>query len=483
MKHFSMGIICCALALVLAFSALIMPSPAEAAGSIYVNNGQSTLDVGIGSAYVIGAGGDISVAGGDYAITGDGIVKIGQAAGGDDGSGFAPISGSVNIRNNTVKIGLYYKTGSSDTALSSANLENKVGNGYQFGYYDSNRVFQALGSTNNTQITMTPIGTGRGVSVTETGTNTVLYTHDSNAAYNLAVMPISSWGKALTWFKQKTYYGGFEYIRYNGLDRLTVVSVVDVEDYVKGVIPYEMGAAWPIETLKAGAIAARCYVQYNYGKYSSYGFDIVNTAADQVYSGTNYANAITDTACDVTRNMYLAYNGKMVSAYYYAANGGATENSENVWLSRLEYCRAKSDPYEQAIEFYCKNWSKSFTTAEISEKLSSLGLGTISRITPTYTDAGNIYKVEITDVNGRSYSYSKGSCLGFLTKLGFPYTSMHFSVNYDNSNDTYTILGGGAGHNVGMSQWGAYSMAKVYGKSFQEILGFYYTGVTISQGV
>ena len=483
MKHKKRSLIRCAGTLVFAALVILFPGRAAAAGSIYVNNGQNTLDMNINSAYVIGAGGELSTAGGDYAITGDGIVKIGQSSAGGDSSQPAPISGTVSIKQSTVKIGLFYKTGGSDTALSSANLENKVGSGYQFGYYDSNRVFQPLASTNNTQITMTPSGTGRGVVVTATGTGTVLYANDSNAAYNLAVVPVSPLGKAVTWFKQKTYYGGFEYIRYNGSDKLTVVNIVDVEDYVKGVIPYEMGAAWPLETLKAGAIAARCYVQYNYGKYSAYGFDIVNTASDQVYSGTNYANATTDAACDATRNMYLAYNGKLVSAYYYAANGGATENSENVWLNRLDYCRAKIDPYEQAIDFYCKNWSKSFTAAEISDKLSYLGLGTVARIVPTYTEAGNIYKVEVFDTSGRSYVYSKAACLTFLTKLGFPYTSMHFAVDYNMVSDTYTITGSGAGHNVGLSQWGAYSMAKVYGKNFQEVLGFYYTGVTISQGV
>jgi len=72
--------------------------------------------------------------------------------------------------------------------------------------------------------------------------------------------------------------------------------------------------------------------------------------------------------------------------------------------------------------------------------------------------------------------------MSFLSKLGFSYTSMHFTVTYDSTTDTYTISGGGSGHNIGMSQWGANSMAKVYNKNYRQILGFYYTDVVISQG-
>ena len=476
MSHFTRKIVA-ALAAVAAAASI---TTASAANDIYVNDGGGVLGTDINSAYGVGSKGEISKVSDTYVITGSGTVKLGQASSGGIGEVTeAPFAGTVAAKNNTVKIGLFYKTASWDTTLESANLENKIGSGYEFGYYDSDRIFHGISSTNQTKLTMKPTGTGKEVSVYITGTDTVLYTH-TDGSYNLAIRPISNSGKAVTGFKGYTYYGGFEYNRYLS-DRLTVINVLNVEDYVKGVVPYEMSGNWPLETLKAGAIAARNYVKYSMGKYSSYGFDIVNTASDQVYRGTISATSLTDAACDATVNQYMTYNGAICCAFYYAANGGASEDSENVFLNALGYCRAKQDPFESTIDFYCKNWSKTFTTAEISEKLAYYNLSTIRSITTEETKAGNVIRVNVVDVNGKQSSFSRSSCLSFLSRLGFPYTSMKFSVDYNSQTDTYTITGGGAGHNVGMSQWGAYAMGKL-GYNYRQILGFYYTGVAISTG-
>ena len=471
------------LSAVLIISVLSTGNYTSAASTIYVNDSQNVLGGNLSSAYAVGGTGTVAVTGDTYAITGNGIVKVGSTSDSTD-TPEAALSGTVAVKSNTVKIGLYYKTASYDTAVSSSTLTNLGGGGFGFGYYDSSRNFCELASTTDKQITLTP--DANNCIVVKSGvTNQVIYVHDCKNSSKFGVYPKSS-AKALTKLSNNdyTYYGGFIFDRYNGNSKLTVINVLNVEDYVKGVIPYEMGNSWPIEALKAGAIAARNYVQANYGKYdTSYGFDIFNNTSDQVYEGTRFANSNTDAACDATANQYMTFNGQICSAYYYAANGGASENSENVFLNPLGYCKGKADPFEAAIDFYCKSWSKSFTTAEISSKLSSLGLSTISSITLTNTTAGNVYSVTMTDITGKKATLTRSSCTTFLNKLGFTYTSMHFAVTYNSVTDTYTVSGGGAGHNVGMSQWGANSMAKVYGKNYRQILGFYYTGVVISQGV
>jgi stage II sporulation protein D len=261
---------------------------------------------------------------------------------------------------------------------------------------------------------------------------------------------------------------------------MTVISTVNIEDYVKGVIPYEMSSSWPIETLKAGAIAARNYVQSNYRKYATYGFDIFNDAKDQVYRGINYATSTTNQAVDDTKNQYLTYKGTLCACYYFSSDGGATESSENIWTTALGYCRGKADPFEAILTSGVMYWNKSFTSKELGDKL---GIGTVVSVDTQYTDAGNMYSVTITDEDGQTKSYTKSYCMTLLSKLGFTYTSMHYTIEYDAAADTYTIDGGGWGHNIGMSQWGAYSMAKNYGYNYREILGFYYTDVAISQGV
>ena len=129
------------------------------------------------------------------------------------------------VVNDTIKVGLRY--GSS--AMTSANLENDVGEGYEFGYFDSDRNFVSLEWTDETTITMSPSGHGT-IQVTVTGTDEVLYESDGDT---LGVLP--SGRSTATWFRGYRYPGGFEYVLSGGL--LNVINVVDLEEYVKGVIP------------------------------------------------------------------------------------------------------------------------------------------------------------------------------------------------------------------------------------------------------
>ncbi|MDR1131497.1 MAG: hypothetical protein LBL15_03660, partial [Oscillospiraceae bacterium] len=130
----------------LALAVVSAGAPAQAAGSVYVNGSSGMLGVDIGSAYAVGGTGEISVVGGAYAITGTGNVEqIGQGASTAVPSG-DPDGTTVSVSQKTVRIGLYYYYSSGrNTALTSANLENKAGSGYKLGYYDSGRSFIELG--------------------------------------------------------------------------------------------------------------------------------------------------------------------------------------------------------------------------------------------------------------------------------------------------------------------------------------------------
>ena len=78
-------------------------------------------------------------------------------------------------------------------------------------------------------------------------------------------------------------------------------------------------------------------------------------------------------------------------------------------------------------------------------------------------------------------TYSKDNVRTFLTKIcGLRYNSRHFTVEYDAASNVYNVVGGGYGHNCGMSQWGAKAMAEVHGKTYEEIISFYYTGAYVS---
>ena len=109
--------------------------------------------------------------------------------------------------------------------------------------------------------------------------------YDCGESGALGIQPdVTGAGETRTWFSGYKYRGGFQYHRRNG-GNLTVVNMVELEDYVNGVVCYEMGREWPLEALKAQALCARTYVMKNLGKHNSFGFDICPTAYCQAYHG------------------------------------------------------------------------------------------------------------------------------------------------------------------------------------------------------
>ena len=543
--------------------------PAVAAGDIYVNDSNSVLTGGLGSAYAIGEGGTSFVSGDAAVMTADGLTTVGGSSG-SSGSSTRPgrdevsptpehlsVTGRISLPYSKFRVGLYYYDGTSsirNSTLESANLENDVGSGYLFGYYDSNRVFHQVGYTAETAITMAMdknvtissgaslgcyhillpgsymsfeeaanaasqyggfpayyngayyalygsyatsaeaqaalswSGTGGQVytasqycvTVCRTTDGAILFEFDCGKDLNLAVSPQSSYEPAVTWFKGYRYHGDFEYVRRSG-DKLTVINIVDIEDYVKGVIPYEMSGSWPIEALKAQALCARTYAASHFNANSYYGFDVTNDTYSQVYRGLTGATSTSDAAVEQTAGIYILYAGEPISAMYCSSNGGATEDSENITGNAVGYLRGKVDSFEAAAASINANssWTDTLTRSQLAEKANTLGFSIASAdsIEITYSDTGNVIGMKLTDSNGRSASFSGKACYEFCTStLGLKSISFEISEN----GDSVTFIGSGWGHSLGMSQFGAYAMAKTYGFTYDQIVNFYYTDITLA---
>ena len=168
---------------------------------------------------------------------------------------------------------------------------------------------------------VTPSSTGVVVSVTDT--DTVLFEFDCSGLRSLGVRPRSVSGeKTVTWFSGYRYYGGFEYQRTTG-GYISVINVLDIEDYVKCVIAAEMSNDWPLEALKAQTVCARTYAAAQ-TRHRSAGFDVCSTVDCQAYKGAALSNERSDAAAEETRGVYLYYNGELVTnAVYYSCNGGS----------------------------------------------------------------------------------------------------------------------------------------------------------------
>lgn len=260
------------------------------------------------------------------------------------------------------------------------------------------------------------------ITVVNTVSGKILFEFDGT----LGIKPLGE--VPITWFKGYKYYGGFEYSRNAG--NITVCNVVSMQDYVKGVLPYEMSASWPQEALRAQAMCARTYAYAGLNKHGS--FDLCNSTHCQVYRGTNSASSNSDLAVDSTYGMYILYDGKPISAVYHSSNGGATEDSENVWGGTNAYLRGVRDPYEDLDAATNGRWSEEYTGEEIQTILNSKGytIGKIVDVRASYTAMGNMLSMTFVDAEGKTVVVSKSSTRSILNSdaLGKHTHSQRFTI-------------------------------------------------------
>ncbi|HEX6188135.1 MAG TPA: SpoIID/LytB domain-containing protein [Pyrinomonadaceae bacterium] len=150
-------------------------------------------------------------------------------------------------------------------------------------------------------------------------------------------------------FNDKPYRGRIEVFA-NRRGSLTVVNVVGLEDYVKGVVPNEL--SFPaLEALKAQAIAARTYALKNRDQFASEGFDLLPTTRSQVYGGLPTETALTNRAVDETRGVVATYHGQPINALYTSTCGGRTEDAENIFNDAVPYLRSRECTAELKAPF------------------------------------------------------------------------------------------------------------------------------------
>ena len=253
---------------------------------------------------------------------------------------------------------------------------------------------------------------GFGVNVVATGTNAILFQYDDlGSGTGLGVEPIQTGAeKCTTWSKGCLYNGGFRFERING-GKLTVVNIVGLEDYVKGVVANEMDNSWPTEALKAQAVAARSYALSLGSKHAAHHFDICFDTDCQAYYGREKAGANSDAAVDQTAGQVCLYNGKVAQTFYYSSNGGASESVSIAWESNQSlypYLVGVVDPYEASLNLD-NSWTRTFSSSELISKLFSgysVSPPLVSASISSYSPTGNPKTVTFTDSAGKNYSVS-----------------------------------------------------------------------------
>lgn len=291
-----------------------------------------------------------------------------------------------------------------------------------------------------------------GVVVTKTGTTEILFEFDCSGIYNLGVLPDGQGSESVTWFKGCRYLGGFEYPRITG-GNLSVVNVLGLEQYVRGVVPYEMPGSWPLEALKAQAVCARTFVCRESKHLASYGFDVCSGVDCQVYSGmgngTNSPTAATDRAVAETAGECIYYNGSLIEAVYHSSDGGATEDAKNVWGGDVPYLKGKTDPYESQTTIPNYNYTVTYTYDQLTWVLQNSGysIGTVKDVYIAERSAlGNVTKVVFTDTSGKQLTVTGQACSNafYSTTLGKSVRSLRFTI----SGGSGEVSGGVGGYAV-----------------------------------
>lgn len=257
---------------------------------------------------------------------------------------------------------------------------------------------------------------------------------------------------------------------------LLVVNELPVEFYLIGIINNEISSKWPMDAVKAQAVAARTYALYQKKKKVSGVYHVEGTVASQVYSGRNAEDDRSFQAVKETWGEALTFDGEFALTVYHSNGGGITEDSRGVWGKDYAYLKSVKSPYdEDAPNCY---WVTIITQQSVEAMLRSAGyaVGSVKEIISLYRTVSNrVTRLRIKHTNGdiemsgedlrRIIGYEKVKSTMFTVEI---------------SGDSFVFKGKGAGHGVGMSQWGAKGMAEK-GYTYVDILKHYYPGTRLEK--
>ena len=329
--------------------------------------------------------------------------------------------------------------------------------------------------------------------------------------------------------KQALYHGALQLVKKNN-STFNLVNLVEVEEYLKGVVPNEMPVRFGLEALKAQSVAARNYVLTPRTK-SSPNYDVVDSVASQVYYGANTETEISDRAVKETTGIVALYGWDLILAQYSSTAGGYTESyayafsdpkTKEFPSEDKPYLRAKPDMVSQApldkeeaaAEFYKSTpdsydirspyfrWTKEWNPEELRTALEGTlpAQSATGFVKPAFNKgdklgdilsldvkkrgkSGKIVELDIVTTSGTYKVYKELVIRRLFTKDGkaLPSANVVFEPQFDDEGKLLSIkaFGGGYGHGVGMSQFGAGFMGSEMKLPFYKILQHYYSGITL----
>ena len=275
-------------------------------------------------------------------------------------------------------------------------------------------------------------------------------------------------GTRLT-FQKNTYTGKLYLIP--SANTLSVVEHTDLEDYLLGVLPYEMSYSWPLEALKAQAVAARTYTKMQL-KDSKADFDLYNDVRSQMYKGSGTVYDSVRNAVEKTRGQVLTYKGNLFNTYYHANCGGGTDDAK-IWtgskeptIKPLQGTSCKTDSHSKSY-----SWKATVPGKSIDSFVNKNGLsGSVKKIKiAERTHTKRAVTLQFTTPRGNKTL----SCAKFRLAVGASLLKSCKITSVTKSGSGFVFEGHGYGHGIGMCQDGAKGMAED-GKNYKRILANYF---------
>jgi len=294
----------------------------------------------------------------------------------------------------------------------------------------------------------------------------------------------------------KKYRGGIIFT--GDKQGFSIINYVDVEDYLRGVVPLEIGVRpeSDFEALKAQAVAARTYALARVLRMNSREFDLLPTVSDQVYGGANPEYKLSDSAIVSTKGIVmLGANGLLLDAFYHATCAGKTAAVNEVWNSSPNPSLVSRNDTRENGESFCRHantysWRETWTIQQFSQILQKYSRqtsgetpfdGTVKSLSvQSRTPSGRVASLKVVSDRG-TYYYGRDRVRFVLrrpTNDEGILRSARFDIKIQGSQVIAT--GSGFGHGIGLCQNGALGRSRA-GQNFREILSAYYTDIKFSQ--
>lgn len=272
----------------------------------------------------------------------------------------------------------------------------------------------------------------------------------------------------------RRYRGRLELRREAGA--LVVVNHVALEDYVAATVGGEMPSSWPVEALRAQAVATRTYALHQRDRQRAKAWDVHATVQSQVYRGIESETKATRSAADATRGEILTFAGRPILAAFHSTAGGQTASAAEVWGERVPYLESiEVQDEEDAPHTYWRTVVRPETLTELFDELGARAGRIRSVEVDARTPSGRVDRLIVE--GGRRRIFVTGDPLRTLVEtLGL--RSRLFDVR--ETPEGFAFVGSGHGHGVGMSQWAAREWAR-RGAPYQRILARFYPGARLEQ--